>query len=186
MFAAMTQLFSQTASPLPPGADDVTSANYENELDRMDDRYVRAKSLAEDYTYSSGIQLGTAAQIYLAQRLQVAAASGQPLDAEQVFDTVDDVSVRKGLLAPTQVQNIFPYLKGKPDLYTYTFAFNTHLPGYGIDTPERQAAFFGQVAQETGGLSSLVENLNYSNAEKIAIEKDTRRGARLFRKFFST
>jgi predicted chitinase/LysM repeat protein len=168
MFAAMTQLLSQAANPLPAGANDVTSANYENELDRMDDRYVAAKSLADDYTSTSGIQLGTAARIYLAQRLQVAAAGGQPLDAEQVFDTVDDVSVRKGLLAPTQVQNVFPNLKGKPDLYTYTYAFNTHLPDYGIDTPERQAAFFGQVAQETGGLSSLVENLNYGSAEKIA------------------
>jgi putative chitinase len=150
-------------------ADAIPSANDENEFDRMDDRFSSAKSIARSYAGTAGVRLGAAAQIYLEQRLQVAAAAGQPLNEENVLGIVNDVSARKGLLTPSQVQTIFPSLKGnQASLNTYTFAFNTHLPDYGIDTPERQAAFFGQVAQETGGLTALVENLNYPSAEKIA------------------
>lgn len=37
-----------------------------------------------------------------------------------------------------------------------------HLPQAGINTPERLAAYFAQVAHETGFLQSVRENLNYT------------------------
>jgi len=41
-------------------------------------------------------------------------------------------------------------------------ALNKHMAFYGINTPKRIAAFLAQIAHESGGLSRLVENLNYS------------------------
>jgi len=35
------------------------------------------------------------------------------------------------------------------------------LPDYGIDTPQRVAAFVAQCAHESGGFKFLKENLNY-------------------------
>ncbi len=45
-------------------------------------------------------------------------------------------------------------------------AFAQLLPAYGIDTPERQAHFLGQVLHESGKLKHVRENLNYS-AERL-------------------
>jgi putative chitinase len=38
------------------------------------------------------------------------------------------------------------------------------LPDYGIDTPQRQAAFLAQCAHESGGFNAIRENLNYKAA----------------------
>lgn len=39
---------------------------------------------------------------------------------------------------------------------------NTAMARFGIDTPVRQAAFVGQLLHESGNLTRMVENLNYS------------------------
>jgi len=43
-------------------------------------------------------------------------------------------------------------------------ALNEILPEYGIDTPQRMAAFIAQCAHESGGFKALKENLNYKAA----------------------
>ena len=43
-------------------------------------------------------------------------------------------------------------------------ALNKLLPDYGIDTPQRVAAFLAQCAHESGGFVFLKENLNYKAA----------------------
>ena len=43
-------------------------------------------------------------------------------------------------------------------------ALNKLLPDYGIDTPQRVAAFLAQCAHESGGFVFLKENLNYRAA----------------------
>lgn len=41
------------------------------------------------------------------------------------------------------------------------------MPLHGVNTPERQAAFFGQVNQETGGLTSVRESMYYTTAARL-------------------
>jgi putative chitinase len=48
-----------------------------------------------------------------------------------------------------------------PYLDQWTDALNKILPDYGIDTPQRVAAFVAQAAHESGGFTALHENLNY-------------------------
>ena len=48
-----------------------------------------------------------------------------------------------------------------PYLDHWTDALNKILPDYGIDTPQRMAAFVAQAAHESGGFTALHENLNY-------------------------
>jgi putative chitinase len=47
---------------------------------------------------------------------------------------------------------------------------------HGIDTPQRVAAFLANVFHETGGLRSIVENLNYANSALVGVFGATRGG----------
>ena len=51
-----------------------------------------------------------------------------------------------------------------PYLEQWTSALNQLLPDYGIDTPQRVAAFIAQCAHESGNFVFLKENLNYRAA----------------------
>jgi putative chitinase len=48
-----------------------------------------------------------------------------------------------------------------PYLDHWAEALNKILPDYGIDTPQRVAAFIAQAAHESGNFTALHENLNY-------------------------
>lgn len=51
-----------------------------------------------------------------------------------------------------------------PYIDQWCTALNKLLPDYGIDTPQRVAAFLAQCAHESGGFVFLKENLNYRAA----------------------
>jgi putative chitinase len=57
-----------------------------------------------------------------------------------------------------QLSQIIP---GNPYMEQWCDALNKILPDYGIDTPQRVAAFLAQCAHESGGFKFLKENLNY-------------------------
>lgn len=61
-------------------------------------------------------------------------------------------------------------LSAKPEvLDELARACIVHLPAYGIDTPARLANFVAQCANETGGFTTFVENLNYRAERLVAI-----------------
>ena len=72
-----------------------------------------------------------------------------------------------------QLSQLIP---GNPYMDQWCEALNEILPEYGIDTPQRVAAFIAQCAHESGGFRALKENLNY--------RPETLR--KLFSKYFST
>jgi len=60
-----------------------------------------------------------------------------------------------------QLQQIIPR---NPYIDQWCSALNQLLPDYGIDTPQRVAAFLAQCAHESGNFVFLKENLNYRAA----------------------
>lgn len=60
-----------------------------------------------------------------------------------------------------QLQQIIPR---NPYIDQWCHALNQLLPDYGIDTPQRVAAFLAQCAHESGNFVFLKENLNYRAA----------------------
>jgi putative chitinase len=72
-----------------------------------------------------------------------------------------------------QLSQLIP---GNPYMDQWCEALNEILPEYGIDTPQRVAAFIAQCAHESGGFRALKENLNY--------RPETLR--KLFSKYFPT
>ena len=64
-------------------------------------------------------------------------------------------------IAREQLAQIIPR---NPYIDQWCGALNQLLPDYGIDTPERVAAFLAQCAHESGNFVFLKENLNYRAA----------------------
>jgi putative chitinase len=77
------------------------------------------------------------------------------------------------IITKEQLAQLIP---GNPYLDQWCNALNEILPDYGIDTPQRVAAFIAQCAHESGNFRALKENLNY--------RPETLR--KLFSKYFPT
>ena len=60
------------------------------------------------------------------------------------------------VITKDQLAQLIP---GNPYLAQWCDALNEILPEYGIDTPQRVAAFIAQCAHESGGFKFLKENL---------------------------
>jgi putative chitinase len=73
-------------------------------------------------------------------------------------------------------EHLAEMIKGNPYVDQWYEALNAILPEYGINTPERVAAFIAQCAHESGGFKFLKENLNYK-AESLL---------KVFPKYFKT
>jgi putative chitinase len=73
-------------------------------------------------------------------------------------------------------EHLAEMIKGNPYIDQWYEALNAILPEYGINTPERVAAFIAQCAHESGGFKFLKENLNYK-AESLL---------KVFPKYFKT
>jgi putative chitinase len=61
-------------------------------------------------------------------------------------------------------QQLAQIIPKNPYIEQWCSALNKLLPDYGIDTPQRVAAFLAQCAHESGGFVFLKENLNYRAA----------------------
>jgi putative chitinase len=73
-------------------------------------------------------------------------------------------------------EHLAEMIKGNPYIDQWYEALSAILPEYGINTPERVAAFIAQCAHESGGFKFLKENLNYK-AESLC---------KVFPKYFKT
>jgi putative chitinase len=73
-------------------------------------------------------------------------------------------------------EHLAEMIKGNPYIDQWYEALSAILPEYGINTPERVAAFIAQCAHESGGFRFLKENLNYK-AESLL---------KVFPKYFKT
>jgi putative chitinase len=62
------------------------------------------------------------------------------------------------ILSTQQLSKLLP---GNPHIDHWYHALEQALPDYDINTPHRVAAFLAQCAHESGGFTTLKENLNY-------------------------
>ena len=62
------------------------------------------------------------------------------------------------------IEQLKQLLPKNPSVSQWHHALEQLLPDYGIDTPQRIAAFIAQCAHESGGFIALKENLNYKAA----------------------
>lgn len=62
------------------------------------------------------------------------------------------------MISLEQLKEIIP---GNHNVEQWHEALAQVLPDYGIDTPEREAAFLAQCVHESGGFNAIKENLNY-------------------------
>jgi len=62
------------------------------------------------------------------------------------------------ILSTQQLSKLLP---GNPHIDHWYHALEQALPDYDINTPRRVAAFLAQCAHESGGFTTLKENLNY-------------------------
>ena len=69
-------------------------------------------------------------------------------------------------LTKEQLSQIIP---GNPYLDNWHSALCEILPEYGIDTPQRVAAFIAQCAHESGNFRLLKENLNYKAESLVRV-----------------
>lgn len=74
-------------------------------------------------------------------------------------------------ITAAQLRQIMPNAGANAD--KYVGPLNAAMAKYQINTPARQAAFLAQIGHESGQLSSVAENLNYS-AERLAAVWPTR------------
>jgi len=59
------------------------------------------------------------------------------------------------------LEQLYKILVGNGCTEQWHQALTQLLPEYGIDTPQREAAFLAQCAHESGGFQAIKENLNY-------------------------
>ncbi|MEO0560544.1 MAG: hypothetical protein AAF125_00420, partial [Chloroflexota bacterium] len=93
-------------------------------------------------------------------------ASGMDPDVSRDLATTFALSSLPTLISKGQLQQIFP---GAPseNIEVYAPLLNSAFNRLGLDTPELQAAFLGQIAPESGGLRSTEEGLYYTTPERL-------------------
>lgn len=72
------------------------------------------------------------------------------------------------MITEAQIIRIMPRAK-RADIQKYLPFFNELFPQYEVNTPLRLRHFFAQIAVESGNLSRIEENLNYSAARLMAV-----------------
>lgn len=68
------------------------------------------------------------------------------------------------MITADQLQAVCKTSTGKRECLQYLDALNSFMPMYGINTPQREAAFLAQIAHESADFTRVTENLNYSRA----------------------
>jgi putative chitinase len=78
--------------------------------------------------------------------------------------TTLNIGIQGANIVEITQQQLAQIIPKNPYIEQWCSALNKLLPDYGIDTPQRVAAFLAQCAHESGGFVFLKENLNYRAA----------------------